>query len=195
MSLHPDHHVHLFQIISLSLDLLLSMVQYDIWTIHFLYTFLPNSSLHPFPSPEMLFHSHFTWFAGTIQILKCKNLDTVSQMWPHWERFPLTPPCSGGLAASSQGSAVGSNSGGFFFNDIWALPVFIFCRQAGESLICFWRVPWPPMVLASLLKQLTCPMQPQCHWGRADRAMITRSTLWGYTHFIVSYSKKCGKLP
>lgn len=147
------------------------------------------------------FPPFFSWFAGTIWILKRKNLDTVLQMWSHQERFPLTwcfhidLPTSWWSGCPVTGQCYRKQLL-WLFSMIYGLcQRSFFCRQAGESLICFWTMSWPPMVLASLLKQLACPTQPQCHQGRADRAVITRSTLRGYTHFIVSHSKKCGKLP
>lgn len=113
-------------------------------------------------------------FWNTKTWTKCSRCGQMKRDF-FWLRVStLTSPHPGGLAASSQCRAIGSNSCGFFPWYMFSASVN-FCRQAGESLICFRTVPRPPMVLASFLKQLTCPTQPQCHRGRADRTVITRS--------------------
>jgi len=125
-----------------------------------------SSQVHLYISREVTSLSSF-FFSGLLLSFQLWNTKTwtqssgCGQLWRDflWLNAPaLTSPCPGGLAAMSQCRAIGRDSCGFFFHDIWALPVFIFVGKLEDHWSSFGQCP--PMVLALLLKQLTCPTLP-----------------------------------
>jgi len=160
-----------------------------------------SSQVHLYISREVtsLSSFFFFWFAFVISIVKHKNLDTEFRMWSVVERFPLTQ-CSCTDLPMSWWSGCHVTVQSYRKRLLWLFfPWYMgsasvhFCRQTGGSLIFLWTVPTHGACIASEAADMS--HTAQCHQGRADRAVITRSTVWGYTHFIVSHSKQCGKLP